>query len=104
MIKTALIKALRLLASRWPRTGFGVAVALAWLTQPLGRGVPQERIRDLLPELDARAVRAARRRTATVLDGRVDCRLVSTATTIGSFSSAPAGRLTAAATRTSSTS
>jgi hypothetical protein len=63
MIKTALIRALRLFASRWPRVGFGLTAALAWLTQPLGRGVPEERIRDLVPELDARAVRAARRRT-----------------------------------------
>jgi hypothetical protein len=62
-LKTALIKALRLFASRRPRAGFALAVALAWLTQPLGRGVPEERIRDLLPGLDPRAVRAARRRT-----------------------------------------
>jgi hypothetical protein len=63
MIKTALIRALRLFASRRPRAGFALALGLAWLTQPLGRGVPEERIRGLLPELGPHAVRAARRRT-----------------------------------------
>lgn len=63
MIKTALIRALRLFASRWSRPGFALAVFLAWLTQPLGRGVPEDRIRDLVPELDAPALRAAQRRT-----------------------------------------
>jgi lauroyl/myristoyl acyltransferase len=63
MIKTALIRALRLFASRRPRAGFALSVVLAWLTQPLGRGVPEERIRGLIPELDAPALRAARRRT-----------------------------------------
>jgi hypothetical protein len=36
---------------------------LAWLTQPLGRGIPEQQIHALVRELDTAGLRAARRRT-----------------------------------------
>lgn len=69
-MKTVLINALRLFASRWPRTGFSVAHALAWLTQPLGRGIAEARISAVFPELALAELQAARRRTwSTFLQG-----------------------------------
>jgi hypothetical protein len=57
------IQAVRLLAARWPRASYLAARLLAWLGQPLGRGVPAERLAELFPDLPPAAVRAARRRT-----------------------------------------
>lgn len=62
-LKTAQIRALRLFASHWPRPSFGVAHLLAFLSRPLGRGIPEARLATLFPELDPRALRDARRRT-----------------------------------------
>jgi hypothetical protein len=58
-----MIRALRLFASRLPHAGFVLARALAWLTQPLGRGIPERQIHALVPQLDPARLRAARRRT-----------------------------------------
>jgi hypothetical protein len=62
-VKTALIRALRWLATASPHAGFALARALAWLSQPLGRGIPEERIATVFPELPPASLRAARRRT-----------------------------------------
>src|SRR5947199_9865912 len=62
-LKTALINALRLLAGRRPRLGFSVARVLAWLSRPLGRGIPEETLAEVFPHLPPRALRTARRRT-----------------------------------------
>ncbi|MEA2442974.1 MAG: Bacterial lipid biosynthesis acyltransferase [Thermoleophilales bacterium] len=62
-MKTALINALRLFATRWPRAGFWLAHALAWLSRPLGRGIAEERLAAVFPELGPAALRAARRGT-----------------------------------------
>jgi lauroyl/myristoyl acyltransferase len=62
-MKTAMIRALRLVAGRLPHAGFALARGLAWLTQPLGRGIPEREIHALVPELDPARLRAARRRT-----------------------------------------
>lgn len=44
-------------AGRWPLAAVRAAVVLAWLTRPLGRGVPAEATRRFLPELDRAALR-----------------------------------------------
>ena len=62
-MKTALIRSLRFVAGRWPRFGFGLARVLAWLSRPLGRGIPEERLAQLFPHLRADALTAARRET-----------------------------------------
>lgn len=58
-----LIRALRAPAGRWPRVEFPLARALAWLLQPLGRGVAEDTLAVLFPELGPRQLRAARRRS-----------------------------------------
>jgi lauroyl/myristoyl acyltransferase len=78
VIKTALIRALRRFASRLPRAGFALAWMLAWLSQPLRRGVPEEEIAALVPGLSPAQLRAARRRTwsnflmAEAIDGALE--------------------------------
>jgi lauroyl/myristoyl acyltransferase len=69
-LKTALIRALRLFASRRPRLAFSLAGGLAWLSRPLGRGIGEERLAGVFPELSPDELRAARRRTwSTFLRG-----------------------------------
>jgi hypothetical protein len=57
------IRALRLVALRWPRGGLLLARALAGLTRPLRPGIPDEWLAAAFPQLDRQARRAARRRT-----------------------------------------
>lgn len=70
-MNAALRRATRWFARRWPRLAYRVARALAWVSQPLGRGLPEERIATLFPELPPSTLRATRRRTwSNLLLGR----------------------------------
>lgn len=62
-MKTALIESLRLIAGWWPRFGIWLARVLAWLSRPLGRGIPEERLAETFPQLPAAALPAVRRET-----------------------------------------
>src|SRR5436853_6102416 len=62
-LKTALIESLRLIAGWWPRFGIWLARVLAWLSRPLGRGIPEERLAETFPQLPAAALPAVRRET-----------------------------------------
>jgi lauroyl/myristoyl acyltransferase len=63
VLKTALIKSLRLVAGWWPRFGFWLAGLLASLSRPLGRGIPEEDLAEVFPQLRPAGLRAARRAT-----------------------------------------
>jgi lauroyl/myristoyl acyltransferase len=58
-----MINGLRVVAGRWPRFGFALARTLAWLSRPLGRGIPEERLADAFPQLSHADLRAVRRET-----------------------------------------
>ncbi len=58
-----MINALRAVAGRWPRFSFSLARALAWLSRPLGRGIPEERLAVAFPQLSQADLRAVRRET-----------------------------------------
>jgi lauroyl/myristoyl acyltransferase len=58
-------------ARRWPRLAYRVAWAAARISQPLGRGVPEEQIAAAFPALAPPSLRAARRRAwSNLLLGR----------------------------------
>jgi hypothetical protein len=62
-LKAALIKTVRRSVARWPRFAFALARPLAWLLRPLGRGVSEESLAALFPELSRGRLEAARRRS-----------------------------------------
>jgi lauroyl/myristoyl acyltransferase len=55
--------ALKRTAARWPRASLAAASTAGWLTQPLGRGMSVDAIREALPHLDRDELEAARRAT-----------------------------------------
>jgi lauroyl/myristoyl acyltransferase len=62
-LKTALIESLRLVAGWWPRFGIWLGRPLAWLSRPLGRGIPEEQLAEAFPKLPRARLRAVRRDT-----------------------------------------
>jgi lauroyl/myristoyl acyltransferase len=62
-LKTALIRALRLIAGRWPRFGFSLARGLAFLSRPLGRGISEHRLAEAFPRSSPAELAAVRRDT-----------------------------------------
>ena len=62
-MKGRLVNALRLWAVRWPHLAFLLARRFAWLLAPFNRGISEERLAAVFPELAPRALKAARRRS-----------------------------------------
>lgn len=60
-MKQAVRRGIWWFARRWPRLTYRLARALARISQPLGRGVPEEQIAAAFPGLEPSSLRAARR-------------------------------------------
>jgi hypothetical protein len=62
-VRPALVHALRLGATRWPRLAFLLARPLAWLLEPLNPGISEERVAAVFPQLAPGRVKTLRRRS-----------------------------------------